>query len=172
MPIGYINCQDIIQHKLEHEIIGIETGEASIDWLKLDGGRAWVYDNSRGKWLSTDRLFAFAGRKGRAKKIYLRLIDGQASNLTGYRLSRKATITAVAAQTRTTETWTLRIRKNGNANNLASLAIASATGAHDNTLNVDLDEGDRIQFYAETTTLLGIRDPFIWVEVAWRNTNL
>lgn len=164
-------CDDIEKHLIEHEIIGVEAGE-TIDWIKLDGGRAWVYDNSRGKWLSTDRLDASAGRKGRAKNSYLRLMDGQASNLTGYRLPRTATITSVSAQTRVNETWTLRIRKNGSSTNLVSLVMSNEDGKHDNSINVDLDEGDQVQFFADTTALLGIRDPFVWVEIAWRNTNL
>ena len=164
-------CSDIEKHIIEHEILGVESGEA-IDWIKLDGGRAWVYDISRGKWLSTDRLNAIAGRKGRSRKAYLRLIDGQASNLTGYRLPRNATITSISAQTRVNETWTLRIRKNGSSTDLVSLTMNNEDGKHDNSINIDLDEGDQVQFYADTTALLGIKDPFVWVEIAWRNNNL
>lgn len=158
------------------EILGgcgvVGPGPGPIDDIKIDGGRAWVYDITRDKWLSTDRLSAIAGRKGRAKKIYLRLVDGQSSNLTGYRLPRDATITAVSAQTRDDESWTLRIRKNGDPTDLYSLTISSTDGAHNRMVNVDLDEGDRVQFFADTTGFFGIKDPFVWVEIAWRNDNL
>jgi len=161
----------IKQHIIEHEILGIDGG-GSITDIQVDGGRLWVYDSSRSKWLSSDRLTASAGRAGRAKNSYLRLHDGQTSNLTGYRLPRDATITAMMAQTRNVETWTLRVRKNGSATNVASLVLNGVDGRHVITTNVDLDEGDQVQFYADTTEILGIRDPFVWIEIAWRNTNL
>ena len=136
--------------------------------IKVVDGRLWVYDDTRNKWLSADRLTATAGRSGRAKNIYLRIKDGQSCNLTGYRLPRNATITAVAAQTRGNETWTLRVRKNGDSSDLTSLVMTNVAGAHDTTVDVDLDEGDRVQFYAETTTFFGVKDPFIHIEIAWR----
>lgn len=160
-------CKKIRDHILEHEIIGLTTGSSIAD-LKVVDGRLWVYDNTRSKWLSADRLTASAGRKGRAKNSYLRILDGQASNLTGYRLPRKATITAIAAQTRNNETWILRVRKNGNPTDIASLAMSNVAGGHDTTVDVDLDEGDRVQLYADTTSFFGISDPFVWVEIAWR----
>lgn len=143
----------------------------SLENLNVDEGRLWVYDSSRSKWLSSDRLSAVAGRKGRSKNAYLRVHDGQAINLTGYRVPRNATITAISAQTRGDETWTLQVRKNGDSANIASLAMINVAGAHNATVNVNLDEGDRVQFFAETTAFFGIKDPFIWVEIAWRKEN-
>lgn len=158
-------CKKIRDHIIEHEIIGLEAG---IDDLKVVDGRLWVYDNIRSKWLSADRLDASAGRKGRIKNGYLRILDGQSCNLTGYRLPRNGTITAMAAQTRDNETWILRVRKNGDPTDIASLAMNNIAGGHDTTVDVDVNEGDLIQLFAETTTFFGIKDPFVWVEIAWR----
>lgn len=165
-----VTCADIKQHLLEHEIILEEN--PVIDGLRVDEGRLWVYDEVRAKWLSSDRLYAIAGRNGRAKNLYLRVIDGQPSNVTGYYMLRKATIVALSATTRNNETWTLHIRKNGDITNLCSLPISNTSGNDDKTLNVDLDEGDLVQVFAETTNFLGIKDPFIMIEIAWRNDSL
>jgi len=161
---------NIRKHIIEHEILGIR--DNSQPDIQVDGGRLWVYDHERDKWLSTDRLFATAGRSGRAKNSYLRIADRQTSNLTGYRLFRSGTIVAIAAQTRNPETWTLRVRRNGNVTNVASLVMNATNGRHVTTVNVDIDEGDRLQLFAETTAVFGIRDPFVEIEIAWRNNNL
>lgn len=144
----------------------------SLPPVVMDDGDVFVYDDTRGKWLGSHRIIASAGRKGRAKNAYLRLMDGQSCNLTGYRMPRKATITAIAAQTRDDETWTLRVRKNGDLDNIVSLAVTNAAGGHDTGIDVDVEEGDRIQFFAETTSFFGIKDPFVWIEIAWKNENL
>lgn len=170
----YVSADDIRRHIIEHEIIHEPEEPLPPEELdhQVDGGRLWVYDEIRDKWLSSDRLFAVAGRDGRAKNLYLRIVDNHPSNLTGYRMLRQATIVAVAAQTRSIETWTLQIRKNGDPTNLYSLPISGVSGAHLNTVNVDLDEGDLVQMFAETTAFLGIKDPFVMIEIAWRNDSL
>jgi hypothetical protein len=166
--------QSGVQHlNFEDEISAIYDGvtgrvDISLENMRVDDGRLWVYDITRSKWLSSDRLNASGGRKGRIKNGYLRILDGQSCNLTGYRLPRNGTITAIAAQTRDNETWTLRVRKNGDPTDIASLALNNVAGGHDTTVDVDVSEGDLIQLFAETTTFFGIKDPFVWVEIAWR----
>ncbi len=140
--------------------------------IQVDGDILWVYDVTRDKWLSSFRATFGAGERGRIKNKYIPVFDGQVSNLSGYRVVRTATITAIAAQTRNTETWTLRVRKNGGSTNIASLVMTSVNGNHSSSIDVDLDEGDQIQFFADTTGFLGIKDPLVWVEVAWRNDSL
>jgi len=167
-----VTPEKIKDHLVICEILGCHEASEGITDIQVDDGRLWVYDNYRNKWLSSDRLTAIAGKNGRAKNLYLRLPSGQPSNLTGYRIPRAATITAISAQTKENETWILRIRKNDSVANILSLALNNTNGKHDITVDVDLDEGDRIQFYADTTAFLGIRDPFAWIEIAWRNDNL
>jgi len=165
-----VTPEKIKEHLVICEILSChdDDGGSGDPNLKVVGGRLWVYDNIRNKWISADRLQAVAGRKGRCKNAYLRVQDGQAINLTGYRVPRKAIITAIAAQTRNNETWTLRVRKNGDSTDIASLVMNNVTGGHDTTVDVDLDEGDQIQIYAETTAFFGIKDPFAWIEIGWR----
>lgn len=166
-----VTCSAIKEWMLICEILGGCGSQGGVTGdLIVEGGVLWVYDETRGKWLSSSRITAISGRKGRIKNGYLRLIDGQTSNLTGYRMTRSGVLTSLAVQTRTDETWTLRVRNNGI--DIASLAITAADGAHNRTLNVNVEEGDLIEFYADTTAFMGIRDPFVWAEIAWRNDNL
>jgi hypothetical protein len=55
---------------------------------------------------------------------------------------------------------------------LYSLPISGASGAHNTIVDVDLDEGDLVQIFAETTNFFGIKDPFVMIEIAWRNDTL
>ena len=126
-----------------------------------------TYDATRGKWLSVDRVQLSASKKGGANDVYLRVSDQIATSETGYRIMRDATITALAAQTDGVETWTLRIRKNDSTTDLASLVITAATGGQDTTINLDLDQGDELQIFADTTG--AIHSPVALVEIAWRN---
>jgi len=139
------------------------------DELQVVDNTLWVYDITRNEWLSSSRFYPTAGRKGRAKNSYLYVNDGLAMSATGYRIPRDATITALSAQTRSNETWTLKIRKNNDLDiDLATLEITNAMGNHDKTIDVNLNEGDVVRFYAETTGFLGIKDPLVFAEIAWR----
>jgi hypothetical protein len=166
------SCHDIAEEIILHEILGSSGGEINNSLLAIDNGILWIYDEGRGKWLSSFRSNFASGEKGRAKNKYLLLFDGQASNLSGYRLTRDATITAVTAQTKSSETWTLHIRKNNDPTNIVSLSMSAAAGNHTGSANIDLVAGDRVQLYAETTSFFGISDPTVWVEIAWRNSVL
>ena len=156
-----------------HSILNVgETGNAPTDPnadLQISGGHLYIKDGTRAdKWLSADRFIVHAARDGRAKNSYLRYIDGQPSLSTGMRIPRNATIMGIVAQTRGVETWDVRVRRNGVATNLASLTLSGVAGNHTTSLNVDVSTGDRIQIYADTTGMIGIRDPNVWVELAWR----
>jgi hypothetical protein len=166
------NCSDITKEIILHEILGSSSGGSGSTSLEIDNGILWIWDTSKSKWLSSFRATFLAAESGRVKNKYLPLIDGQVSNLSGYRLARDATLTAIATQTRENETWTLHIRKNGSLSNLASLVISNTSGNHSTAINVDFIENDRIEFFAETTSFFGIKDPSVWIEVAWRNSSL
>lgn len=166
-----ISGKDIQKQIVLASILNLEGGGATdpnAD-LQISGGHLYLKDGTRGnKWLSADRLTVHAARDGRAKNTYLPYIDGQSSLTTGMRIPRNGTILGIVAQTRGTETWNVRVRKNGVATNLASLSLSAVAGGETTTLNVDVNAGDRIQIYADTSGMLGIRDPNVWVEIAWR----
>ena len=171
-----ISSDSIADHIIEHEILGVtaSTGAVgvTVSGLQTSDGILWFEDETRSKWLSVSRVTFGAGTAGRAKNRYLSAWDGLEIGVSGYRLPRDATLTAIAAQTRGSFSWTVRIRKNDNSSDIASLAISSASGGHNGSLDIDFTEGDRLQIFAETSNLLGVRDPVVWLELAWRNDSL
>lgn len=125
-----------------------------------------VYDksNSRNKWLSVARTqLVFTGRSSDNNKneyAYIGLVN---SFETGLRLERAKTLIGISAQTQLTETWTVRVRKNGVLTNLASLAITAAAGGSTTALNLDLAAGDVIQVYIDGSS---VSSPVIKLEFA------
>lgn len=138
-------CRDIHKHLLEHEIIGVGEQETIT---------------------SNGATFIFA-RNGRAKNIYLPLGDGQSSMINGILLPKNATVLSVVADSEGTQDWTLEIRKNGATMSLFSLAAIGGS-AYTSAANVDVDQGDRIQMFCNTSNFWGIQHPVVWIEIAWR----
>lgn len=125
-----------------------------------------TYDksNSRNKWLSVSREHeVFTGRSNNNNAneyAYNGLVN---SFETGLRLERAKTLIGISAQTQDTETWNVRVRKNGVLTNLATLAIAAAAGGQINTLNVDFAAGDVVQVYIDGSS---VSSPVIKLEFA------
>jgi len=127
-----------------------------------------VYDksNSRNKWLSVAREYMiFSGRNHQNNSNeYMRFGDIP-SNLSSNKLIRDKTLLGISVDTAGAETWTLRVRKNGAAADLASLVITAADGGITKTLNVDFAEGDIIQVYIDGS---GVNRPTAKLEFADR----
>lgn len=51
----------------------------SLEDIDVENGTLWFYDDSRGKWLSVTNTTLSAGKKNRAKNIYLRFPNEQAN---------------------------------------------------------------------------------------------
>ena len=164
-----ISGQGLVDHIAEHEILGVDS---SLSYVKVSGDILWVRDNTRNKWLSADRFYIFGGRAGRISNAYLKTVGGLATSASSYRIARDATITGIAVQTRNPETWTLRVRKNGTLVEVAQLYMNGVNGNHNMAVDGDLNEGDTVQLYASTTAFSGIKDPLVWIEIAWRNDSL
>jgi hypothetical protein len=125
-----------------------------------------IYDksNSRNKWLSISReMINFTGRPNNNNSNEYAYLGQVNSFATGWRAPWAGTIVGLSAQTESSETWTMRIRKNGVATNIASLAIAGAAGGTDNTINVDFAADDVIQCYIDGTS---VSSPVMKAEVA------
>ena len=60
----------------------------------------------------------------------------------------------------------MRIRRNGGAGNIATLALGGVLGAHDITTDVNLDAGDRLHSYIDNNAT--VQNPTLIIEVAWR----
>lgn len=129
-------------------------------------GILYAYDGARAKWLSVDRntVSWSRGSTGTSNE-YLRAHDASPSSNNGYRVIRNATITAVAAQTNTNETWNLLILKNDGNVSITFLTMTNETGKHENNTNINVDEGDFIQAYCLGSN---INHPLASIEFAWR----
>lgn len=131
-------------------------------------GVVGVYDksNSRNKWLSVDRqTFIFTGRSSQNNKneyAYIGLIN---SFETGIRIPKNKTLVGISAQGDGSATWNAKVRKNGSATDLATLAVTAAVGAQSNAFNVDFVAGDELQVYIDVPTG-GVGSPVIKLEFA------
>jgi len=127
----------------------------------------YVYDATRTKWLSAQRLTLTFGRKGATRDQYLNFGVGELpSNNAGFRMLRNMTITGISAQLDASGTCTAEIRKNDSATIIASEAVAAALGSQDGAINVDVNVGDYLQSYLESTAK--VQDPVVVVELAYR----
>jgi hypothetical protein len=135
-------------------------------------GLLYAYDGTRNKWLSVDRNLIGWGRNkinaGSDDPLgtqYLRQYNGAPSDLNGWRMIRKGTITAITVQSNADQTYTVEIRKNDDTDIETSLAVSNDQGKHDTTINIDFDEGDFLQCYLNGNT---IDYPQVLIEIAWR----
>jgi len=135
----------------------------------MEDGIIAVYDksNSRNKWLSTQREHIVVTGRNTATNKNEYLWSSRVNLMqSGIRMKRDATLVAASAQLGASGTCNFRIRKNGVATNLATLAVTAATGNEDNTLNLDVNKGDYVQFYLEAGA--NIDTPILQTEWAYR----
>jgi len=135
--------------------------------IAVKDGIVYVYDATRSKWISINRMLLTFGRRGRTRRQWLHFGGGSLpSNNSGFRLPRNAVILSLSGQFDSTGTGTFQLRKNDSASNIATLSVSSALGNHDTSLNVDLNEGDYLQCKFQAST--ACEDPMLVVEIAWR----
>ncbi|CAM1333033.1 hypothetical protein [Tenacibaculum aestuariivivum] len=141
---------------------GTSTGQMFVD---STNGILYIFDGTRNKWLSVDRTMVGWGRNNdNTTNEYLRQFNGAQSNNNGWRMIRNGTITAISAQTNINQNWTLEIRKNDAPAVITSITMTTQ-GNHNNTINVNINEGDYIQAYCNGTS---IDYPEVLIEIAWR----
>jgi hypothetical protein len=135
--------------------------------LSVVGGILYIYDGTRLKWLSVQRMFVAFGRRGGSKNQYLHFYGSELpSNNSGLRMVRNATIVSLSGQFDVSGTGTFRIRKNDIITNITSLLLSTTIGNGDTTIDVNLTSGDYLQSYIENTVT--VEDAMILVEIAWR----
>ena len=129
----------------------------------------FLYDASRGKWLSMDRATYTSGTASvlSSTTSYMSVGDGDMSSINGFRMPKNGTILGAAIQNRITVTSprTMSIRVNDVS--VYSLTIPSGLGVVGTNANTNFNKNDIIQIAIEEggTT---IRDVITSVEVAWR----
>lgn len=132
------------------------------------GGVPYLFDVTRDKNLSLARPMMQAGAYGAAiTNRYLRMSDVASAGPQGFPIFRPATITAMAARSRSTGAWTAEVRRNGVAVTLASIAVSARMG-YDAHIDVDVEPGDWLQVFASG---VDIDHPIVAVELAWRLPN-
>ncbi|MBE7692440.1 hypothetical protein [Tenacibaculum finnmarkense] len=142
---------------------GTSGGQMFVD---STNGILYIYDGTRAKWLSVDRTMVGWGvNNANTTNQYLRQFNGAQSSQNGWRMIRNGTITAISAQTNINQTWTLEIRKNDGTTAIASLTITNQQGNHNNSVNIDVNEGDFIQAYCNGSS---VDYPETLIEIAWR----
>lgn len=68
------------------------------------GGIPYIFDDTRGTWISIDRETVWAARSGSVTNDYLRVFDGISSRTTGYQVLRDSVITGLSVASGGT-TW-------------------------------------------------------------------
>lgn len=122
--------------------------------MAMIGGILCDYDPTRSKWLSVSRQYMYLWGRDNANNTNEYARAGlHTSNQGGFRLLRDSTLIGISIQTNGAETWTARVRKNGSATNLASLASGGAAGAQSTTIDVDFLAGDDIEVYIDGTQI-------------------
>ncbi len=134
--------------------------------ITVMNGMMYIYDSGRSKFLSTTRQYMNAGRNHpAASNLYLRIYDGLPTSVTGYRVLRNATITAIWAQADASSTWTFEVRKNSSVTVITSVGMTAVQGNSATNINIDITAGDELQFFCNGTS---INTPLGGIEIAWR----
>jgi len=135
--------------------------------MAVKGGILCVYDGTRSKWVSVQRLYLTFGRRGNTSNQYLAFAGGRLVSInSGYRMAYAGTIVSITCQLDSSGTTNIRIRKNDSATNIATLAVSGALGATDNTINIDFAADDFLQCYSDNAS--SVEDPMVIVEIAYR----
>lgn len=112
-------------------------------------------DATRSKALSVSSTqYSFARDKSKVSDVYLETVGGISSSLTGYALIHDATLIGISLSgARDDQTWDAEVRKNNVLAPLLVAPLANSFEAHDSTLDVDFDAGDRIQVFCAGTNI-------------------
>jgi len=162
--------------------IGTEIGSAPIPYYpyvnidpstKIVDGLLYVYDASRGKYLS-NRMTLAGARNGApgGTDCYFKNGDATASSTTGFKMVRNGTITGLSVTNTTivTANRNIEARVNDSSTNKVRLVLLNGNkGAYLNNGNQDFVEGDVIQLIALSGASGGVMyDAFATVEIALR----
>jgi len=141
---------------------GLQDGQ-----MAVKDGILYIYDSTRTKWLSVQREVLVFGRRRKVRNQYLNFAVGNlASNNSGYRIPRDATITAITAQLDASGTCDIHIRRNDTATNIVTLSLSNVNGAVDTSINIDISVNDFLQSYLSASNR--VEDPVVMIEIAYR----
>lgn len=151
--------------RLIARLLGQVLNQAAQQNIVVFEGVPYTYDSVRAKFLSLTRPTIQVSSYGpTVSNRCLSLGDVPTGGQQGFYVPRNATVTALWAKSRSTAPWTFEVRKNGVNLTVASANIVVGQGAEPN-VNVDVDEGDWLQFFVAGTN---VGFPIATCELAWR----
>ncbi|WP_142784715.1 hypothetical protein [Changchengzhania lutea] len=112
--------------------------------LSVIGDKLYLYDNTRGKWLSVETFNLLYGRTGSRTSEVLRFMGNFANQNSGALIPMNATIVHISARARngdSTKQFSLEIRNGGSVVSSTTYNL-SAREYIDTTLNIDVNSGD------------------------------
>jgi hypothetical protein len=118
---------------------------------------------------SINRVRIGYGKDGNILGAYMR-VEGTSSNNTGHVMLRQARLTGIAGYYDGGDaTHAFDIKKNGDPTTLVSFTMIKGVAFTDvgSLVPIDFNVGDRVQIYVSASGT-SIRDPNVWLEVAWR----
>jgi len=140
-------------------------------FYRADLNQMFLYDASRGKWLSIDRATYTAGSNKITSSTtgYMDVGQGTMSSKTGFRMPKNGTILGATVQNRSnvSSSRQMTIRINNTISYTLTIPVSNPGGAVGNNGNVDFSKDDIIQIVLESggSTMRDIQASF---EVAWR----
>ena len=165
--------RDILQGSLKGTVYPPSPSEGDL-YHRIDEGLLFVYDSSRGKYLSVFRVTFGAGRASAVAgtDTYMRVGDATQSSTAGFRMFRNGTITAVSVYNNNTLTATrnIEVRVNNSAVNKVTLNIPNGqAGSQLRNGNQDFSAGDLIQVVALAGAVgSALANVIVTIEMAWR----
>ncbi|MBU0995382.1 MAG: hypothetical protein KJ737_23035 [Proteobacteria bacterium] len=170
---AYPNIGNSANDDMETVLAAIDTKIGTIEGgnlsdINIQNGIVYGRDVTRNKWMGPREDFIFS-RSGNTKRAYL-MIGNVPSNQGGVRMQRNMTITAVSCQLDASGSCTVEVRKNDGASPIATLTLSAAEGAHNNTVNVDVSEGDFLQVYVDCT--VAVSSPTVKITAAYNGGSL
>ena len=157
---------------LKGTVYPVSPSEGAI-FYRTDNGLQFVYDGSRGKYLSTSRQTLNGGRATAVAgtTVYMRVGDATQSSTTGFKMFRNGTITGFSVDNNNTLTAarTIQIRVNDSVVTSSIIGIGSKS-TYTNQANSDFNAGDVIQISALAgSTGSALANWIVVVEIAWRS---
>ncbi|MBL4662223.1 MAG: hypothetical protein JKY22_01355 [Flavobacteriaceae bacterium] len=140
--------------------------------LAVIGDMLFMYDATRGKWLSVESTTLALGRGGNINSGNLRATGNQANSRSGYLMPFNGTIVAITAKSNDgngaqTKQFSVRVR-NGNTTN-TSMNITTSSSEYINTAaNVDFSSGDYINVTSNNDGNGNVSNASVVIWVKWR----
>lgn len=135
-------------------------------------GILYYYDSSRDKWLSTHKEVVLFNINHRNLSTDRWMAIGKTpSNISGYKVPRNGTITAITVQTKCCSGNSIfkikKVEKNNMSTDLCSASLSGGSGMIVDDLNKDVNEGDWLQSLMIINSG-SVNYPVLSLEISWR----